>query len=159
MYTGHGAFHDGLSEMLSRSSEPQRHALPSDALSEVLQDLRLSGVSYGRCELHRPWGISFPPQGAARFHFLAAGDCWLHSPELGWTPLHTGDVALLPRGTGHALADTADGQTAYRRFSGKRSATNLQAGGRRRWHASAAFLRQRNFDEPAVHPLLQSPPG
>jgi AraC-like DNA-binding protein len=146
--------------MLSRSSEPERHALPSDALSEVLQDLRLSGVSYGRCELHRPWGISFPPQGAARFHFVAAGDCWLHSPELGWTPLHTGDVALLPRGTGHALADTADGQTKPidgfpLEEIGDRT-YRLAAGGA--GTRALLFCGSVNFDEPAVHPLLQLMP-
>jgi hypothetical protein len=50
VYTRRRTFHDGLSEMLSRSSEPESHVLPADALSEVLQDLRLSGVSYGRCD-------------------------------------------------------------------------------------------------------------
>lgn len=146
--------------MLSRSSETERHVLPSDPLSEVLQDLRLSGVSYGRCELRRPWGISFPPQGAARFHFVAAGDCWLHSPELGWTPLHAGDVALLPRGTGHALADTADGQTKpIDEFPleeiGDKS-YRLAAGGE--GTRTLLFCGSVNFDEPAVHPLLQLMP-
>jgi AraC-like DNA-binding protein len=97
--------------MLSRSSDVVTNGLTLDPLSEVLQDLRPSGVSYGRCELTRPWGIDFPPQSAARFHFVAAGECWLHTPSLGWIPLHSGDVVLLPRGTGHALADTANGQT------------------------------------------------
>src|SRR6188768_2505352 len=56
-------FHDSLSEMLSRSSNLSSRnlagarlpdALAADSLSEVLQDLRLSGVSYGRCEVARP---------------------------------------------------------------------------------------------------------
>src|SRR5258707_11308674 len=38
-------FHDILSEMLSRSSDLSEE-LAADPLSEVLQDLRLSGVSY-----------------------------------------------------------------------------------------------------------------
>ena len=58
--------------MYDRSSDAASHGAPDaaagrsgrgagapgvDPLSEVLQDLRLKGVSYGRCELTRPWGI------------------------------------------------------------------------------------------------------
>src|SRR5882762_4694830 len=95
--------------MLSRSSD-HGHAPAPDPLSEVLQDLRLSGVAYGRCELKRPWGIEFPPQDAARFHFVAEGECWLRAPGLGWIPMRAGDVALVPLGKGHSLADTARGK-------------------------------------------------
>src|SRR4051794_30787348 len=76
-----------------------------DALSDVLQDLRLAGGSYGRCQLSRPWGIEFPAQSPARFHFVVAGQAWLHTAAGGWLALEAGDVVLLPHGTGHALAD------------------------------------------------------
>src|SRR4051812_2374699 len=62
-------------------------AAPPDPLSQVLADLRPSGVSYGRCELTRPWGIDFPPQAEARFHFVAEGDCWLRAPSREWIHL------------------------------------------------------------------------
>src|SRR5262245_816840 len=97
LHRGHRAFHDGSSQMLSHSSDGQ--VIPPDPLSEVLQDLRLSGVSYGRCELAHPWGISFPDQSAARFHFIGSGEAWLRIAGMEWTRLQTGDVALLPRGT------------------------------------------------------------
>lgn len=48
-----------------------------DALSEVLQDFRLSGVNYGRCELRHPWSIAFPQQQLLRFHFVSQGPCWI----------------------------------------------------------------------------------
>jgi AraC-like DNA-binding protein len=146
--------------MLGRSSESDTHALPSDTLSEVLQDLRLSGVSYGRCELHRPWGITFPPQGPARFHFVAAGGCWLHSPDLEWIPLHAGDVALLPRGSGHALGDPARGRAkSIDEFPLEKIGDNvyrLAAGGE--GARALLFCGSVTFDEPAVHPLLQLMP-
>ncbi len=146
--------------MLSRSSDVVTDGLTQDALSEVLQDLRLSGVSYGRCELTRPWGIEFPPQTAARFHFVAAGEGWLHASSLGWTPLLAGDVALLPRGAGHSLADVARGptkpldefpleaigDTTYRLRGG--------GGGSR----ALLFCCTVGFEEPAIHPLLELMP-
>src|SRR5438552_3773736 len=102
--------------MHSRSSDlPDSLAadrLAADPLSEVLQDLRLSGVSYGRCAVTRPWGISFPADWPARFHFVAAGECFLHAPDRQWLRMQAGDVVLVPQGTGHALADRARGRTA-----------------------------------------------
>ena len=147
--------------MLSHSSDVATDGLAADPLSEVLQDLRLSGVSYGRCELTRPWGISFPPQSAARFHFVAAGECWLHSEALGWTPLHPGDVALLPLGTGHLLTDSVNGPTkpidefpleeigdkVYRLAAGGDGARAL------------LFCCSVDFEEPAINPLLELMPS
>lgn len=75
-----------------------------DALSEVLQDFRLSGVSYGRCELQEPWGLSFAAQPLLRLHFVARGTCWLCSEASGWMELKEGDVVLLPQGIAHRIA-------------------------------------------------------
>jgi len=89
--------------MLDDSSNA--HTRPArDPLSEVLQDIRLTGVSYGRCELRHPWGIRFPRQEAARFHFVASGPAWLHTEEKGWEELPRGAVLLVPRGIEHMLA-------------------------------------------------------
>lgn len=92
--------------MLDRSFDPLG-APARDSLSEILQDLRPSGVSYGHCRLSRSWGMELPPERAARLHLVVDGDPWPRAPDLGCVPLHAGDVALLPRGAGHALADTA----------------------------------------------------
>jgi len=146
--------------MLGRSSDVVTEGLALDPLSEVLQDLRPSGVSYGRCELTRPWGISFPPQGPARFHFIAVGECWLNSEALGWIALHAGDVVLLPHGTGHALADTADGRTKpldefpLEEIGDRTYRLNGGGGGAR----ALLFCCSVSFEEPAVHPLLELMP-
>src|SRR5262245_51337622 len=146
--------------MLSRSSEHADVLIP-DPLSEVLQDLRISGGSYGRCELSSPWGINFPPQRAARFHFVAEGECWLHTAAMGWIPLRAGDVVLLPLGRGHTLADSLGapsrplgeipleqiGETTYR----------LRAGGDGK--RALLFCCSVSFEDPTIHPLLELMPS
>ncbi len=144
--------------MFSRLSE-LADALTADPLSEVLQDLRIAGVSYGRCQLSSPLGIDFAPQRAARFHFVAAGACWLHTAALGWLPLRAGDVVLLPHGRGHALADTAGGPTRpLDKFPleqiGERTYRLCAGGGGTR---ALLLCCSVSFEAPAVHPLLDRP--
>jgi AraC-like DNA-binding protein len=134
--------------------------LDPDPLSEVLQDFRITGVGYGRCELTRPWGIDFPPQKMARFHLVAQGECWLRAPTLGWIPLNVNDVVLLPHGIGHALSDTSDGKAkpleeiALEEI-GDRVYRMREGGG---GSQALLFCCSVGFDEPAFHPLLELMP-
>jgi AraC-like DNA-binding protein len=77
-----------------------------DALSEVLGSVRLTNCSFYRSEVAAPWGISLFSRELVRFHYLLAGSCTLsvdgHSSDL---LLSTGDLALLPRGDAHSIAD------------------------------------------------------
>jgi AraC-like DNA-binding protein len=95
------SFHARKPIMLDRSSKVP---ITGDPLTDILRGLRLDGVEYGRCELKEPWGISFPAQAAARFHFIGRKDCWLMLPSGEWVELKAGDAVLLPRGAAHALA-------------------------------------------------------
>jgi AraC-like DNA-binding protein len=147
-----------LSRMNARSSEGR--SVPRDRLSEVLQDFRIAANSYGRCELRRPWGISFPPQPQARFHFVVSGGCWLRPPKRAWQELHAGDVVLLPRGAGHALA--SDPRSTLRPLEqmpleeiGERT-YRLHAGGS--GAATVLVCCSVGFAEPAAHPLLELMP-
>lgn len=79
-----------------------------DPLTKVLLGLRLDGVEYGRCLMHAPWAISFSAQAAARFHFVASGDCWMHTQQSGWMELKAGDAVLLPRSTAHTVASSPE---------------------------------------------------
>ncbi|WEK02202.1 MAG: AraC family transcriptional regulator [Candidatus Sphingomonas phytovorans] len=92
--------------MLDLSSRPAPLPLVMDALSQVLQDFRLSGVNYGRCELRHPWSIGFPHQDLLRFHFVSEGPCFIHTEAQGWQQLHDGDLVLLPQGIAHRLASS-----------------------------------------------------
>ena len=93
--------------MLDRSAQSPTQ-IPTDALSEVLQDFRLSGVNYGRCELRHPWSIAFPQQQLLRFHFVSEGPFWIHTEAQGWQELQNGDLVLLPQGVEHRLASKPD---------------------------------------------------
>ena len=94
--------------MLDRFSSPPAGAAAGDTLTEVLLGLRLDGVDYGRCELSTPWSVAFPPQRAARFHFVSRGGAWLRTASSDWMRLDPGDAVLLPRGSFHVIASEAD---------------------------------------------------
>jgi AraC-like DNA-binding protein len=147
-------------EILGLSSGCQGEFTP-DALSEVLQDLRLSGAAYCRSELSHPWGLDFPPEEGAVLHFVVAGQCWLRraSPEPP-VRLGAGDIALLPHGAGHALVSPADGATKRMddlpREPIGAATYRLETGG------GGALTRlvccAVEFEEPTVHPLLELMP-
>ncbi|APR88571.1 Transcriptional regulator, AraC family protein [Minicystis rosea] len=135
-------------------------APPADALSEVLQDLRLADGTYGRCELTRPWGIDFPPQEQARFHFVVSGAPWLLAPKRGWLELSAGDVVLLPRGARHALSDRARGRLKPLdemplEEIGERTYAMRSGGG---GAPTVLVCCSVSFEQPAMHPLLEMMP-
>jgi AraC-like DNA-binding protein len=144
--------------MIDHSSDSVRPA--RDSLSEVLRDFRLLGASYGRCDLTRPWGIDFAPQQDARFHFVVEGACWLRVEKDKPTLLQSGDVALLPRGTGHSLSDSRSARTKNLddlslKEIGDRTYLLKEGGGGRRTTLVCCSV---SFEEPTIHPLLELMP-
>jgi AraC-like DNA-binding protein len=95
------SFHVRNAIMLDRSS---KLPITGDPLTDILRGLRLDGVEYGRCEMKEPWGIEYPAQAAARFHFVGRKGCWLRQPSGEWVELNVGDAVLVPRGASHVLA-------------------------------------------------------
>ena len=80
-----------------------------DALSDVLNLLRLDGVVYFRERFCAPWGMDMPQAPAALFHHVARGRCLLTRPERAETlRLETGDIVVVPHGSPHALIDAPD---------------------------------------------------
>ena len=88
-------FHARNTNMLDRSS---KFPITGDPLTDILRGLRLDGVEYARCEMRAPWGLEFPAQAAARFHFVGSSGCWLRQPDGEWVELQAGDAVLLPHG-------------------------------------------------------------
>ena len=134
--------------------------LDLDLLSPVLQDLRLVRASYCRTDMTAPWGVQIPPQDGVCFHFVVEGGCWLRLPAQEPLWIGPGDVALLPRGTGHAIADAL--ATRVRPLAEFEqdligpTTHNMRAGGG--GARSLIVCCSLGFDEPAVHPLTQLMP-
>jgi AraC-like DNA-binding protein len=132
-----------------------------DALSQILQDLRPKGVSYGHCRLTRPWGVHMPAERMARLHVVIAGESWLWGDEIEPIHLEPGDAAFLPRGVMHAMADKPSGHTwPLSDFPseqiGERTFQMTAGGGGIETLMACCAVR---FDEPALHPLLELMPN
>ncbi|WEX75488.1 AraC family transcriptional regulator [Sinorhizobium numidicum] len=130
-----------------------------DSLTDMLRGLRLDGVDYGRCELAAPWGIFFPAQEAARFHFIC-GACWLRVPDGEWIELKRGDAVLLPRGGEHALASSPGEKLspleAYSVQEVCKCVYDVCGGGR--GPSTILFCGSLKFNLDAMQPLLRMMP-
>lgn len=92
--------------MLDRNSEIPASAEP-DPISELLMGMRLRGASYSKLSLSPPFGVGFPADSDARFHFVARGEGLIQVEGAGRIPISCGDAILLPRGDAHALTSSA----------------------------------------------------
>ena len=141
--------------MLDNSSKK-----PGDPLTEMLRGLRLDGVEYGRFQMKTPWGLRFPAQDAARFHFVAGSGCWLQTPAGEWIRVEPGDAVLLPRGAAHALASAPDVDTvlfcqcSFQQVCEKVFETRGGGAG----DETLIFSGSMTFNVDRLHPLLRMMP-
>ncbi len=79
---------------------------PVDVLDDVLTMTRIGGGVSGRLTARAPWGLHFDGGGAANFHIVVRGECWLRL-DGDTEPVHLreGDVTLLPDGAPYCAAD------------------------------------------------------
>ena len=81
---------------------------PADPLAETLGVLRMNGAYYCRSELTAPWGMAlFAMPGYLWFHVVVSGRILLETDGSPGVWLEAGDLALVPRGTGHRLRSEA----------------------------------------------------
>ena len=79
-----------------------------DALSKILESIKLSGVVYRKLEVTAPWGIELPKSRFLQFWKLLEGSCCLQVEENACIQLAKGDLVLIPNGSNHCIADKAD---------------------------------------------------
>ena len=81
---------------------------PADPLGRALHLLRMNGAFYCRAELSAPWGLTMPPMpGYLWFHVVVTGSLRLEAPDAAPHTIAAGELALVPRGTGHVLRSDA----------------------------------------------------
>ncbi len=145
--------------MLDKSSKDRTGDL-TDPLSEMLRGLRLDGVEYGRFQMKAPWGLSFPAQEAARFHFASGAGCWLLTPAKDWIRFEPGDAVLLPRGAEHALASAPDAEVMpFCRCAFQKVCENVfETSGGGAGDETLLFSGSMSFNVDRLHPLLRMMP-
>jgi AraC-like DNA-binding protein len=75
---------------------------------DTFEEVRVIGASYGFCRLTTPWGTSIPTLPTARLHVVTHGECLIRIEGGAWIGLEAGDLAFLPLGNAHALADSPE---------------------------------------------------
>jgi AraC-like DNA-binding protein len=134
-----------------------------DAMTSVIDALRVRGHVYCRTEVSAPWGIAFAKSDLAHFHIIETGPCWLRlEGSRHGTRLASGDVALLLHGTGHVLSDAPRSRALpLEQWVGKEAASPgvsvLRGGG---GGVEARFVCGTfSFERALRHPLvMQLPP-
>lgn len=76
-----------------------------DVLTDVWETLRLRGSIFFRSALAAPWGIALPQQGVPRFHICLSGNFFVGSDGSDAIEVKAGQIALIPRGGAHWIAD------------------------------------------------------
>ena len=82
--------------------------LPMDALSKILETIKLKGVVYDKRELSVPWGLDISKDEASQFWRLLKGKCFLKVPGEPLLEMHEGDLVFVPHGSSHWIADHPD---------------------------------------------------
>jgi AraC-like DNA-binding protein len=75
---------------------------PSDAVSEVLRAFGVRSTIFCISELREPWGFRVSDEPVPKFHLVLEGSALLTCAGASVT-LAAGDLAVLPRGSGHTL--------------------------------------------------------
>ena len=138
--------------------------MSQDALSQILDAVKMRGTVYFHTNFSPPWGVQVPAySNVARFHMAMRGSCWVRVEGVD-TPLHlsTGDLVVIPHGASHILSDTKDrdalGVDEVVAQSGYNGHGALAYGGQQDEQACKLFCGHFEFEDGAVHPVLNALP-
>lgn len=134
-----------------------------DALTDILNTLRMQSSLYFRTEMTAPWGVAVPAKGkVARFHIAIRGQCWLRvEGESKPLFLANGDLVIIPHGAAHVMGDTQE--TAAKPLADVLSETQFTGEGPLVYGGGGAgctlVCGEFAFDERETHPLLDNLPS
>jgi AraC-like DNA-binding protein len=84
----------------------------TDTLSEVLAVTRLKGTVYFSAEFRAPWGVALPQRSRSPFYVVTRGRCEITlTGTRSGVSLGPGDLVVLPVGSAHSLASSAEAET------------------------------------------------
>ncbi len=77
----------------------------TDALTDILESIRMEGSAFSRAALQAPWGVESGTTASGMFHAVVSGRAWVtladsEAPLL----LERGDIVMMPFGDNHLLA-------------------------------------------------------
>ncbi len=132
-----------------------------DALTHILQSLRLQSSLYFRTELTAPWGVKVPESGrVARFHIVIRGHCWLQVKGQEPICMSSGDLVIVPHGVEHTMADTLE--TPIRDLDDVLSDVAYTGSGPLIYGGAGPgcclVCGEFSFDDIEAHPLLENLP-
>lgn len=83
-----------------------------DALTDILQSIRMEGSVFSRAALAAPWGVESGQMGNGVFHAVVRGRAWARLAEGGpAVELERGDVVVFPFGHNHLITDDIETPT------------------------------------------------
>lgn len=80
----------------------------SDALSAILNGLRLRAEVYVHADFCGAWALDTSGNRHVPFHLVERGTSWLHLPEQAPQLLRAGQLVVFPHDAGHVLSSQAD---------------------------------------------------
>ena len=128
-----------------------------DALSDVLDSLKLKAVVYRKIRFTARWGVTVAQDQYSQFWRLLKGTCYVSIPGEELIKMNEGDFVLVPNGTGHRILGHPDNvcvpaahyvrsvQCGQPLFQGNEEETLLIGG-------------HFEFTSPVQHPFIKSLP-
>lgn len=132
----------------------------TDALTDVLRSIRMTGSVFSRADLAAPWGVESGRMSTGVFHAVVRGRAYAQLADSGpAVALDPGDVVLIPFGDNHLMTDAVGRPT---RPIGE--LTTVDARGMGQLVVDGAGERTSllcgtlAFDQDAAHPMLSLMP-
>lgn len=137
-----------------------------DVLSDAVTAMRTGQPHSGRVRRPAPFGTRHPSVAAAGFHIVLQGSCWLFPPDGAPIALGVGDIAFLPHGAAHGLADSrstplVDASTSLAEIPPGQDDDGVPTGRRPTDGSAAATVMLCGaylLDRSRAHPLLEDLP-
>ncbi len=127
-----------------------------DALTEILESVRMKGSVFSRAALSAPWGVESGRMGTGVFHAVVRGRAWVRLAGSAETiELSPGDIAFMPFGDNHLMTSSPNTSTlpiAQLTTTDERGMGHLVVAGD--GVSTSLICGTVGFDQGQVHPVF-----